>query len=259
MTERLLPVACSMALVLGLAAGAAGQGNPVSVDVDCDAGQTIAAALQKTAAASWVIVNVSGTCRESVTIQRDDIRLAGRPGDAIWADTTQAYALSVENRHRVSASGLTLRGGYSAALVVVNAVFDGDGLAIAEGNAGVRLQRGADVSLYDCRIEGSRYEGILAVDSSVSLLKCSLSKNRTYGIWAQHSRAALQNVDVEGSMVGLAADALSVISTAGQYLRVHDNQLGVRLRLNSVGWHGGALPTVSQNVTDFSIDASSIW
>ncbi len=259
MIDRILRVAGSAALALGLAGSVAGQGTPVSLDVDCNAGQTIADALQKTADASPVVLDISGVCRESVTIRRDDVGLNGRPGAAISADATQQYALAVEGGRRVWLSGLTLTGGYDSALLVVHGELSAGGVTIAEGATGARLLRGADVTLYDCRVVDNRFEGIFALDSSLSLQDCGLSKNRTYGIWAQHAHAALHNVDVEGSLVGVAADALSLISTAGQFVRVHDNQLGVRLKLNSVGWHAGAPPTVFRNGIDFSIDPSSIW
>jgi hypothetical protein len=115
------------------------------------------------------------------------------------------------------------------------------------------------VHLSDCTIEGNAFEGVAAAGSSVSLFNCTVAKNRTYGIWAQHGSAALSNVDVAGSMTGVAADGLALITTSGQYLRIHDNQVGVRLKLNSVASHAGAVPDVSQNATDFEIDQGSIW
>lgn len=259
MAHRVWLVAGSVALVVGLAGRAEAQSAPVFVDVDCDAGQTIEDALVKTADEPHVVLSISGICRESVEIRRDDVELQGRPGAAIWADASQAYALYVNRSRRIRASGLTLRGGYQAALLVVYGDFSGYQVTIADANSGVRLQNGANVDLAYAVIRGNSFEGVVAADSTIGLSFCSIYKNRTYGIWAQHTRASLYDVEVFSNTTGVAGDGISLVSTAGQYVRVHDNQLGVRLRLNSVGWHNGAPPTVSHNATDFDLDASSIW
>jgi hypothetical protein len=259
MTNKVWLVAGSVALAIGLAGSGEAQSAPMFVDVDCDAGQTIGDALMKTADEPHVVLYISGICRESVEIRRDDVELQGRPGAAIWADASQGYALYVNRSRRISASGLTLQGGYQAALLVVYGDFSGYQLTIAEANSGVRLQNGANVNLAYAVIKGNTFEGVAADDSTISLSFCSIYKNRTYGIWAQHTRASLYDVEVFKNMTGVAGDAISLVSTAGQYVRIYDNQLGVRLRLNSVGWHNGAPPTVSHNATDFDLDLSSIW
>ncbi len=259
MTHRVWLVAGSVALAIGLAGRAEAQSAPVLVDVDCDAGQTIGDTLLKTADEPYVVLSVSGICRESVVIRRDDVVLQGQPGAAIWADASQGYALYVNRGRRISASGLTLQGGHLAALLVVYGDFSGIRLTIAGASSGVRLQDGANVTLAEAVIQGNTFEGVFADDSMISLSFCSIYKNRSYGIWAQHSRASLYNVEVFSNMTGVAGDGISLVSTAGQYVRIHDNQVGVRLRLNSVGWHNSVPPTVSHNATDFDLDASSIW
>jgi len=258
MTHRVWLVAGSVALAIGLAGRAEAQSAPVFVDVDCDAGQTIGDALAKTADEPHVVLSISGICRESVEIRRDDVELQGQPGAAIWADASQKYALYVNRGRRIMASGLTLQGGYQAALLVVYGDFSGSRLTIAGASIGVRLQNGANVTLADAAVEGNTH-GVLVDDSMISLSFCTIYKNRAYGIWAQHARASLYNVEVFDNTTGVAGDGISLVSTAGQYVRIHDNQLGVRLRLNSVGMHGGVPPTVSHNATDFDLDASSIW
>jgi hypothetical protein len=259
MARRIWLVAGSVALAIGLTGRAEAQSAPVFVDVDCSAGQTISEALVKTSDEHHVVLSISGICRESVEIRRDDVELQGRPGAAIWADASQEYALYVNRGRRIFASGLTLQGGYQAALLVVYGDLSGDQLTIAGANSGVRLQNGASVDLSNAVIRGNTFEGVLADDSMISLSFCTIYKNRSYGVWAQHSRASLYNVEVFNNMTGVAGDAISLVSTAGQYVRIHDNQLGVRLRLHSLGWHNGAPPTVSHNVTDFDLDATSIW
>ncbi len=250
----------SLALAVALAASAEAQIVPgVWLDVDCGAGQTIGDALLKSIDEPAVFLNVSGTCRESVTITRDDVGLVGQPGATIDAGTTGEVALAVRGGRRIWASGLTLRGGYSAALLVFRGDFSGERLTILEGNRGVATQSGAEVYLSNTSIEGSRYEGVFALNAEANLANCTLLKNRSYGIWAQNSHVSLYNADIAGSRTGLAGDAISAILTAGQYVRIHDNEMGVRLKLNSVGWHNGAVPTVSNNTINFSIDASSIW
>ncbi len=93
MARRVWLVAGSVALAVGLAGGADAQSAPVFVDVDCGAGETIGDALVKTAAEPHVVLSISGVCRESVEIRRDDVELQGRPGAAIWAGASQEYAL----------------------------------------------------------------------------------------------------------------------------------------------------------------------
>jgi hypothetical protein len=259
MDHRVWLVVGSIAVAIGLASRVEAQSAPVFVDVDCSAGQTIADALVKTADDHQVVLSISGICRESVEIRRDDVELQGRTGAAIWADASQAYALYVNRGRRISASGLTLQGGYQAALLVVFGDLSGEQLTIVGANSGVLLQNGANVNLSSAVISGSAFGGVFAADSTISLSFCSIYKNRTYGIWAQHARTSLYNVEVFNNTTGVAGDGISLVSTAGQYVRIHDNQVGVRLRLNSVGWHNGAVPAVSHNATDFDLDPSSIW
>jgi hypothetical protein len=259
MARRTWLVAGSVALAIGWAGRAEAQSAPVFVDVDCGAGQTISDALAKTSDEHRVVLSISGTCRESVEIRRDDVELQGRTGAAIWADLSQQYALYVNRGRRISASNLTLQGGYQAALLVVYGDLSGSQLTIGGANSGVRLQDGASVELSNTVIRGNSFEGVIADDSLIGLSFCSIYKNRSYGIWAQHSRASLYDVEVFDNMTGVAGDAISLVSTAGQYVRIRDNQVGVRLRLHSLGWHNGAPPTVSHNVTDFDLDPTAIW
>ena len=87
----------------------------------------------------------------------------------------------------------------------------------------------------------------------------TVHKNPWLGVGVYHGHLSLYNVEIAGSATGVSADAISLISTAGQYVRIQDNQLGVRLGLHCVGQHGSALPILSNNATDFDIDPSSTW
>ncbi len=255
--QRIAFVAGAAVLAVALTGSAEAQ-VPFFVSVDCDAGESIQAVLEKTIDEHQLVVSVSGTCREGVQLRRDDVALQGQAGATIIADPNQGYAVYVNRGRRVSLSNLTLVGGYQAALLVVSGEVTGEKLTLREGNGGI-VCRGGTVMLSDSSVFHSAFSGVTVEDGTVSLAFCTIAKNRTFGISAFHARADLFDVEISDNMTGVAADTLAVVSTAGHYVRIHDNQLGVRLKRASLGSHNGVLPTVSHNVTDFDVDATSVW
>src|SRR5688572_171155 len=69
-------------------------GAPISVRVDCAAGQRIGDALQSPPGP--LTIEISGTCVEHVLITRDGVSLVGDPGAGVTAPTTNAPAILID-------------------------------------------------------------------------------------------------------------------------------------------------------------------
>jgi parallel beta helix pectate lyase-like protein len=82
----------------------------VTKTVNCGAGETITAALETQGPGQALVLIVNGTCKENVTITRNDVTLQGGPnGASVLATDPKRGAIVVDGAQRVSLQGLTIR------------------------------------------------------------------------------------------------------------------------------------------------------
>jgi hypothetical protein len=183
--------------------------------VDCEAGQSIGAALQLPG--DDLEIEVTGLCRESVTIQRDGVTLIGgdalrdglQPPDGV---ATEAV-LVVRAARRVRIENLSLSGSTGDGLHVIGAP---DSIELTgcrlEGNAGwggsvvnseVRLERTAITG--NGSNEGRTGGGLLVTrGSSVACIECVIGDNPTTAagpgaVLLSGSRLTARDSSIEGS------------------------------------------------------------
>jgi hypothetical protein len=108
-----------------------------TVAVDCNRGQTIANAFLQGDPRKALIVNIRGSCKESVVIDRDNVTLRGDPSATIyWPDGSADLVI-------VNANGLTLQN-----------------LTLTGGNFGVRQEHAVRVMITGCTIQDTAGNGI---------------------------------------------------------------------------------------------------
>ena len=215
--------------------------------VDCDAGETIMAAMDQAQPGDTIMV--AGTCNENVVVDKDGITLAGEGQDStvINGDNIDASVIAVLGHQNVTIKDLTVQNGL----------------------VGIHLGRGAAAWLENVTAKDSRSKdghasgfGILIANSSDAILTGSVvvSNNADNGIqvWNGSSVAIAGNYIVEGSPlprarletsgnggsgmeVGLGS-ALHVASLDGDYTTVRANNnrsIGIDITGGSSAQFGG--------------------
>ena len=229
----------SAALAVGLAlmpiTAAAKKPSPY-VTVNCDAGQSIQAAIDRANPSIPLTLTVVGTCEESVRIERDDVVIDGQSSAVVYG----GFAVYSSNRvkfhnitvtgpgHAVSASGssvtlynVTAAGNEESwAAVVANAnsamgVYHSDitGNDASGVAAGLNSSLVIGESVIDDNVRGVHLTDI----SSAYIVDDTKIQGNDTGIWAHnHSLVDLVDTDVSGNSlygIQLAQDAAATLRT----------------------------------------------
>lgn len=109
-----------------------------TVSVDCSKNQTITSAIEKGDYGKPLLIRIRGTCKESVSIARDNVTLEGEPGIGATIEAPDNSSDVVN----ISGNGVTL----------VN-------LTLVGGNNGIRNRR-ARVTVDNCVIQDSAGDGV---------------------------------------------------------------------------------------------------
>lgn len=179
------------------------------VRVDCDAGDSLAAAIEIAEENTTILVH--GVCNETIVITKDGITLDGLGHDGTGSATISGSRI-------FTATDVVLVDGVQRVVL--------KGIIIQDGIFGLALQRGAAVSLQNVTVKNHRVMGINIAD---------------------HSALMTNTVDVIGNGVnGIEVTGNSHVSTTGS-LDVNDNGVfgidvihnsSVRLRKATVNVHG---------------------
>lgn len=169
--RKLIPVAtATLALSISLAwPGSAAALSDLVLNVDCASGARVGQALSRTTLFDRrLIVVVSGTCTENVTIERDDVVLRGvASGSGVsGADATKPTIL-INGARRVALEGLTVAGGLSGVKAVGGASIAIRG-SVVRGAAthGIFLERGASAEVDGSTFESNVQAGVNAQQAS---------------------------------------------------------------------------------------------
>lgn len=217
--RRVAVVAAVVLASVGTLPAASAQSNTFTVD--CNRNQRIVAALAQGDFRVPVVINVRGTCPESVRITRDKVTLRGDPAAEIVAPTQNVDVVVIEARD-VTLQNLTLTGGsfgvrnnQGFSLMVSNCViqdtrsngfqgFVGDARIMNTvirnaGGAGVSLSRGASAGIsQNSQIVDNAGPGILADrNATVVVTSSTISGNGSTGVQLQSG----SNGSVSGSVI----------------------------------------------------------
>ena len=231
--------------------------GPFTTDVDCDAGESVNAALAAApSTASTVKVFIHGICQENVQATRSNLSfLAGAPGAGISVPNGPA----VWNRahDRVSIVGLTLESTAGAgvlcgagSMVISDTMIQGsnNGVLIANGcvssmfnssidggSIAVNVSNNGVFSMYGVDVSNVSNQGMVVLNQSVARLQ-----NGANGPTRFHGNQTAITVAGNASLIVLAAEIddnsdLGIQVTEGGYIRV-SNQGYMTIRNN--GSHG---------------------
>lgn len=157
--------------------------------VDCDKGQSIQAALEKgQGSAEPLAINVTGTCKEYVSITRDDVSIYGNK------TATVEGTIEILGGMRILVDGISLKGPNIGLHVFGGHVELRD--ANVTGNTyGVAVNRNAFLSVYDSNISNNTIDGLhVIVGSTVEVHNTDLLNNTGNGIEVdRHSTADIRD------------------------------------------------------------------
>ena len=170
--------------------------------VDCDAGDTVGAALADAQDHPGPVnIAISGVCEENVDINRDDVTLSGLDQtDGIRGPfSSEAGAtVHISAAHRVKLENMTIIGGGSDGIATSpGAFFDVDGVTVRDVLGwGIRVDKGSTADLRNCTVENVTYGGVASFGGAVNISDCLITDNGV-GLWAAFGGSITAwNVDV---------------------------------------------------------------
>jgi hypothetical protein len=181
-----------------------------TVTVDCAAGDTIARALTRGDDRKSLTILISGTCSESVTINRSDIKLAAAaPGATVSGPDPAVDTIRVTGS-RVTIDGITVTGGRNgitgdgaAGLIVQNAVVRGS------GRNGITFAHGGSGIVDNVMVTANARDGVAMDSAYAAVINSTVSQNARHGVGVFNGGSARIGVDNFNSAAG------NVIATNG--------------------------------------------
>ncbi len=180
--------------------------EPLSLAVDCVAGDTVADALALASSTTGrVTITLSGVCTEAVTISRDDVTLQGAaPGDGLQAPVSDFTALTLDGVRRIVLSQLTLAGGSVGLVAQEGTAFRANDIHVHGATDPGVMVAGASARLENSTVEDNGGEGILAFNGArVTLEGGIVQNNGLLGVLVKGgSSAFIVQTDVLGNGQG---------------------------------------------------------
>lgn len=191
------------------------------IDVDCDLGDSLAAAVE--AANPGDTIHVSGTCNENVTIRTDDLTLNGQD-TAIVDGGGSGIVVTVDGARNLAMADLTIRNG-SGGILVVN---------------------DATLAVTDLIVTGSRSHGIEVIHSTIHATRLTSEQNGRVGLIVnRNSLAEVTDASLRFNLSGLVVYSNAVVRFFGTNDMSHSTGQGMTAGL------GGAIfsigPTLLMN------------
>ena len=190
--------------------------GPASYAVDCASG-TIAEAMSKAQPGDTIMI--TGTCGETVEVNKDGITLDGNESAVIDGMDTDGSVISVVGHQNVAIKGLTIQGGNVGIRVANNAYAYLEEVVVKNNEDGVVVLTNSAVFVNDCTIEENQQDGIRVKDNStVRLDEITSRNNGGDGIAAYNNSLIVADMD---------ADTISIMGNSRGIYAV--NGVGVHL------------------------------
>lgn len=231
--------------VLVLLPSAMAQDAAQTVTVDCDAGDSIGAALQE--AAPGTTIQIAGTCTESIVVTIDDITLDGQGSAVLDGEGQDADAITVDAARNVVITGLTVRNGSRGIFVYNDAVLTIRDSVVenSDSHAVEVIHAKVDVTNHVSRNNG-RAGLIVNRNSHLTVTDTTLESNLTGLVVYSNASArlrgdnAMMGNDIQGFTIGLGA----VVFAIGANVESTGNGAdGILVQ------HGGRLELIGGSVT----------
>lgn len=176
--------------------------GPVSVEVDCALGQTIAQALQNPG--SPLTITVKGTCNENVTVDRDTVTLQADPAGGTVNGPNSALATITVAGQDVVIDGLRVTGGRNGIeavgatrLTIQNCVAENT------GRNGIHFTQGANGVVDSCTVQNNGRDGIAVLSGSTAILtRNTITTNIRRGVQVFQSSNALIGITRDNQPAG---------------------------------------------------------
>jgi parallel beta-helix repeat protein len=182
--------------------------------VDCNRGQKLANALGQGDFRKPLVINVRGTCREFVTIARDNVTLRGNPAAELVAPTQATDLVIIEAR------GVTL-----------------ENLTLTGGSYGVRNNQGLSLTISNCVIQGTRSDGYRGFVGDARLMNTTIRNAGGAGVYLSRGASVgiSQNSQITGNVgVGILAERNSTVVVSASEVSGNGSN-GVQLQNGSFG------------------------
>jgi hypothetical protein len=178
----------------------------LGIDVNCDEGQSIQAALAQQA--ERLSISIRGTCVEKVAIDRDDVALYGVGANpTIVAPAGEDSAVRILAAHRVYLAGLALTGGNWATVGADGGYFTAYQVKISNPTAnGVAIVTGAGAHIAESEIAGCHASGIsVDIGASLMLENSQVIDNEGVGVDVNGGMLRLWGSNVARNLYGVSA------------------------------------------------------
>ncbi len=260
--------------------------RPYSATVDCDAGQSLAAALLVPATAPSIHITVSGTCHEIVEINRDHVSIGGQPGATIEAPAGNPWVIYVNGGQDVRIDQLTIKGAPNS-IWVRHAHLEGSSLNLFGGvtaimgstvrlypsvviqgapDQGVDVQEESSFVIFGCQIRDAGYAAVRVGSGTFLASNCQIERSGRFGILAeQGANVTLEEVSINGSgntgvSAGLGSAVLIQTPGWGNGAPIRSSISGSPLGLQAAGGSSVRLGhvTIQGNQDGVSIGDASV-
>jgi len=171
------------------------------LNVDCASGGRINQALSRpTLVDRRLVVVVSGSCTENVTIERDDVVLRAQgSGGGVSASDASKPAILINGARRVALEGLSVTGGLHGVLLTGGAAATIRGSAIRNAaRTGVHIESGASAVVDASTIENHGQSGVTADGTRVTMTGSTVRGNGLSGVAALRGGSLFLGADNAG-------------------------------------------------------------
>lgn len=195
------------------------------VAVDCAAGATIAHAMTLGDERKPMVVVVSGTCTEAVSIERSDVTLRAGPGGGGITGADPAVDAVTVTGSRATIDGLVITGGRNgirasgaAGLVVRNTTVSGT------GRSGLSLGEGTSAHLDRCTIQDNPRDGVAIEAAHAVILGSLVTRNGRIGVVVVDGGSARIGIDGQNVPSGSTITENGASGAPGGMLHIPDQR-----------------------------------
>ena len=158
--------------------------QPVDADVNCSAAGSVNAILAAHATGRGrLTIRISGTCTETITVNRSDVTLLGQAGATVQASGTNFGLLVNDGSNHVNVADLRFAGGQGAAAVSKGSHVIFTNIVVEQTNLGVVSADNGTIDITRSLIRNNNI-GVYAARGGVSLVSDSIVENNSTGLLA---------------------------------------------------------------------------
>jgi hypothetical protein len=157
---------------------------PVDADVNCSAGGSVNAVIAAHANGRGLLtIRISGTCSETIIVNRSDVTLLGQAGATVQAAGTNFGLLVNDGSNHVNVADLRFTGGQGAAAVSKGSHVIFTNVVVEQTNLGVVSADNGTIDITRSLIRNNNI-GVYAARGGVTLVSNSIVENNTTGLLA---------------------------------------------------------------------------